>query len=88
MRRLAKVEMAAEVLCGLCKPTAPNFSWRVFSGVPEDAKAVSFGFDHTRQVFIILWEHPTFPEVAEGREVTEVIPILSQSIFIPAEGKE
>lgn len=53
-----------------------NGELRVSNGIPSNASFISGWYDDRQNAFILLFEHPEWPEVEEDKEYPVFDPIL------------
>ena len=75
--RLRRIELTAGFLAGLFIEHEVHPAFAVVTGVPPDAQLIHIELDNRHVgVVSLIFEHPSFPEVADGGWISPSAPAM------------
>lgn len=81
-RHIAKVILSSDLAAQMLFTGLPNHYWRIVNGVPPDAEFRGMAHDPVLNAIVFFYEHPTFPEVAEGHPVEKILDVDTESYIV------
>jgi hypothetical protein len=78
-RHLIMVRITPRVMGNMIRQGAMTSSCRCVRGIPAEALIVAAGYDNSRDVFTITFEHDSFALVNEGDCIPVLIPEFSKA---------